>query len=496
MIDLKNLEVWFVAGGQNLYGEKALREIKRNASAIASHINGNQEIPVPVDFKGVLTTAGDITELCKKASEKDQCIGLICWMHTFSPAKMWINGLKRLTKPILHLHTQRNMDIPWESIDMDYMNLHQSAHGGREFGFICQRLEVSRKVVVGHWSDEKVQQKIGVWIRAASGWSETQSMRIARFGDNMRDVAVTEGDKVEAQIKFGFEVNGYGMGDLAARVEETTEEEIDRLVQQYSTLYNLAPELQPKGDRHQELKDAAAIEVGLRDFLNVGGFNAFTDTFEDLHGLKQLPGIAVQRLMNDGYGFGAEGDWKTAALVRAMKVMAAGLDGGNSFMEDYTYHLGSFNELVMGSHMLEICPSLSKGKPSCEIHPLSIGGKNDPVRLIFGSKPGRALNVSLIDLGSRFRLLVNKVESVEVEQQLPKLPLPRTFWKPMPDLKTAATAWILSGGSHHTCFSLSLEVSHIEDFATMAGVELIVIDEATDIRQLKKELQWNGEVFN
>ena len=496
MIDLKKLELWFVVGSQELYGDEALRKIEQNAAKVTSALDNASAIPVRICFKGILTTSGEITKLCKEASSDDRVVGLICWMHTFSPAKMWINGLKRITKPILHLHTQFNQEIPWESIDMDYINLHQSAHGGREFGFIGSRLDIRRKVVVGHWSEDEVQYKIGVWTRAACGWSEMQSMRIARFGDNMRDVAVTEGDKVEAQIRFGFEVNGYGMGDLVACVKSATEKEIDSLIQQYLTLYDIVSELRPEGERYQELRDAASIEVGLRNFLNEGKFSAFTDTFENLKGLKQLPGIAVQRLMNEGYGFGAEGDWKAAALVRVIKVMSAGLDGGTSFMEDYTYHFGPKSELVMGSHMLEICPSLSKGKPSCEIHPLSIGGKSDPVRLVFDSKAGHALNISLIDLGSRFRLLVNKVESVEIEQKLPKLPVARVFWKPLPDLKNAASAWILSGGSHHTCYSLSLDISHIEDFAEMAGVELIVIDEETNVRQLKKELLWNERVFD
>ena len=496
MTELKKLEVWFVAGSQKLYGNDALNEIEKNANEVASSINASMQIPVNICFKGVLTTTEEITKICQAANENEQCIGLICWMHTFSPGKMWINGLKILIKPLLHLHTQFNQDIPWESIDMDYMNIHQSAHGGREFGFVCSRLNIHRKVVVGHWSDQEVQKKIGVWTRAACCFKEMQSLRIARFGDNMRDVAVTEVDKVDAQIRFGFEVHGYGLGDLVEYVDQATEEDINNLIEEYLNLYDIASELRPKGSRHKELKEAAAIEVGLRTFLNKGNFSAFTDTFENLKGLKQLPGIAVQRLMNEGYGFGAEGDWKAAALVRIIKVMSAGIDGGTSFMEDYTYHFAQERELVMGSHMLEICPSLSNGKPSCEIHPLSIGGKSDPVRLVFDSKPGFGLNISLIDIGERFRLLVNKVEAVEIEKTLPKLPVARVLWKPLPSLKEAASSWIISGGSHHTCFTRSLDISHVEDLADIANLELIVIDESTNLRQLKNELEWNKQIFH
>jgi L-arabinose isomerase len=412
-------------------------------------------------------------------------------MHTFSPSKMWIGGLKILHKPLLHLHTQFNRDIPWKNIDMDFMNLNQSAHGDREFGFIMTRMRLNRKVVVGHWKDPDVHDRLNSWLRAASGWHDWQGARYCRFGDNMREVAVTEGDKVEAQIKLGYSVNGYGVGDLAAMINEGSDDEVSGLVEEYLDRYTVAPGLHKGGEQHQSLREAARIEAGLRRFLDQGNFKGFTNTFEDLHGLVQLPGIAVQRLMEEGYGFGAEGDWKTAALVRAMKVMGAGLKGGNSFMEDYTYHFDGANAMVLGAHMLEICPSIASGKPSCEIHPLGIGGKADPVRLVFNSKGGPALNASVIDLGNRFRLLVNEVEAIEPEHDLPKLPVARVLWKPYPDMPTGCAAWILAGGAHHTCYSQNLTSEHLEDFAEMAGIEFVKIDRQTSLYHLKNELRWN-----
>jgi L-arabinose isomerase len=389
------------------------------------------------------------------------------------------------------LHTQFNRDIPWKNIDMDFMNLNQSAHGDREFGFIMTRMRLNRKVVVGHWKDPDVHDRLNSWLRAASGWHDWQGARYCRFGDNMREVAVTEGDKVEAQIKLGYSVNGYGVGDLAAMINEGSDDEVSGLVEEYLDRYTVAPGLHKGGEQHQSLREAARIEAGLRRFLDQGNFKGFTDTFEDLHGLVQLPGIAVQRLMEEGYGFGAEGDWKTAALVRAMKVMGAGLKGGNSFMEDYTYHFDGANAMVLGAHMLEICPSIASGKPSCEIHPLGIGGKADPVRLVFNSKGGPALNASVIDLGNRFRLLVNEVEAIEPEHDLPKLPVARVLWKPYPDMPTGCAAWILAGGAHHTCYSQNLTSEHLEDFAEMAGIEFVKIDRQTSLYHLKNELRWN-----
>ncbi|MCB0586925.1 MAG: L-arabinose isomerase, partial [Phaeodactylibacter sp.] len=462
MIELQQFEAWFITGSQQLYGEETLNQVGEHSKKIAAALNRSKTIPVKVKFKTVLTTPDAIYRLCLEANTSDNCIGLIGWMHTFSPAKMWINGLRALHKPMLHLHTQFNRDIPWPSIDMDFMNLNQSAHGGREFGFINSRMGLNRKVVVGHWRDEAVVERIGIWTRAAAAWKDMQGMKIARFGDNMREVAVTEGNKVSAQIQFGFSVNGYGMGDLAEMVNAVSDKAISQLVEAYEEEYELAGPLRKGGKKHTSLKAAARIELGMRTFLEEGGFTAFTDTFENLHGLEQLPGIAVQRLMADGYGFGAEGDWKTAALVRCMKVMGAGLNGGNSFMEDYTYHFNPGNNQVLGAHMLEICPSIASGKPSCEIHPLGIGGKASPVRLVFNSGSGPALNASLIDMGNRFRLLANTVEAVEPEKPLPKLPVARVLWKPKPSLQTGAAAWIYAGGAHHTCYSQSLTPEFLE----------------------------------
>lgn len=491
MINLKQYEVWFITGSQHLYGEETLKQVAEHSRKIADALDRSEAIPVKVAFREVLTTPDAIYRLCQEANGSDTCIGLISWMHTFSPAKMWIRGLKVLHKPMLHLHTQYNRDIPWPSIDMDFMNLNQSAHGGREFGFINSRMGLNRKVVVGHWQDEAVVERVATWTRVAAAWKDMQGMKVARFGDNMREVAVTEGDKVSAQIQFGFSVNGYGMGDLAAKVNAASEEAVDQLVQEYEEEYELAVPLRKSGNKRDSLREAARIEIGLRAFLQEGGFTAFTDTFENLHGLEQLPGIAVQRLMADGYGFGAEGDWKTAGLVRCMKVMSAGLPGGNSFMEDYTYHFHPGNDQVLGAHMLEICPSIASGKPSCEIHPLGIGGKADPVRLVFNSAPGPALNASLIDMGNRFRLLVNTVEAVEPEQPLPNLPVARVLWKPKPDLQTAAAAWIYAGGAHHTCYSQTLTPEFLEDLSEMANIEYVMIDENTQLHRFRQELRWN-----
>jgi len=496
MIDLDRLEVWFVTGSQHLYGDEALREVADHAREVARGLDEAAGIPVEVVCKPVVTTADAVREVCEEASSAGNCVGVIAWMHTFSPAKMWIGGLSVLRKPLAHLHTQFHRDIPWSSIDMDFMNLHQSAHGGREFGHICTRLGKTRKVVVGHWQDPEVLARLGVWARAACALNDAQSARIARFGDNMREVAVTEGDKVAAQMQFGYSVNGYGMGDLAAFVDGASTLDIDALLAEYEEDYEVARELAAGGNQRDSLREAARIEIGLRHFLQEGGFVAFTDTFENLHGLRQLPGVAVQRLMADGYGFGAEGDWKTAALVRAMKVMSQGLDGGTSFMEDYTYHFDPDSSKVLGAHMLEICPSIAgTAKPSLEIHPLSIGGKEDPVRLVFDTGPGPAVNVAMLDLGHRFRMLVNEVDVVRPDEPLPRLPVARALWEPKPELKTAAAAWILAGGPHHTSFSKALTSEHLEDFAEMLGVELLVIDASTSLSAFKKELRWNEAYF-
>ena len=496
MIDLRQRSVWFVTGSQHLYGNEAIEQVADHARQIVHALSQSAHIPVSLVFKPVVTTPEAIYELCLEANNDKTCVGLVMWMHTFSPAKMWIAGLTNLKKPFLHLHTQFNQDIPWATIDMDFMNLNQSAHGDREFGFIGSRLRLDRKVVVGHWQDEDVQKRIGTWSRAACAWADWQGAKIARFGDNMRQVAVTEGDKVEAQRQFGYSVNGYGVGDLVKRVNAVAEADIDRLIAEYEDSYTVADSLRANGSQRQSLRDAAQIELGLRCFLQEGEFKAFTDTFEDLHGLKQLPGIAAQRLMTDGYGFGGEGDWKTAALVRAMKVMAVGLKGGTSFMEDYTYHLNPNGQTVLGAHMLEICETIAESKPSLEIHPLGIGGKADPVRLVFNTPAGPALNASVIDMGDRFRMIVNEVEVVPPDAPLPKLPVARAVWKPLPDLKTAAAAWILAGGAHHTGFSQALTVEHLEDFAEMAGIEFLLINTDTTIREFKKELHWNDLFYH
>ncbi|OLY93272.1 L-arabinose isomerase [Cnuella takakiae] len=495
MINLKEFEVWFVTGSQHLYGEETLKQVAAHSQEIAASLNEASAVPVRVVFKPVVTTPEEIYRVCAEANAATACIGVITWMHTFSPAKMWIRGLQSLQKPIAHLHTQFNRDIPWGEIDMDFMNLNQSAHGDREFGFIMSRMRINRKVVVGHWQDEEVLQQLGAWTRAAAGWADWQGARFVRFGDNMRFVAVTDGDKVEAEMKFGYMVNTHGIGDLVAVINAIGESEVDALVAEYATSYELAPELQQGAEKHAALRDAARIELGLRKFLKDGNYKGFTDTFEDLHGMIQLPGIATQRLMADGYGFGGEGDWKTSALVRAMKVMGAGLPGGNSFMEDYTYHFEPNNSMVLGSHMLEICPSIANAKPKCEIHELGIGGKADPVRLVFNVDGGAALNASIIDMGNRFRLLVNTVEAVAPQHDLPKLPVARVLWKPLPDMKTGCAAWIYAGGAHHTCYSQNLTTEHLADFAEIAGIECVLIDEHTRLHSFKQELRWS-EVYH
>lgn len=496
MIDLKHYEVWFVTGSQHLYGPKTLEQVATHSREIAAALGASSSIPVQIVFKPVLTTAEAIRELCLEANSTRNCVGLITWMHTFSPAKMWIAGLDLLKKPFLHLHTQYFREIPWAEIDMNYMNLHQSAHGDREFGFIGSRLRLNRKVVVGHWQDEEVQASIGVWARAACAWADSQTGKVARFGDNMRDVAVTEGDKVEAQRRLGYAVHGFGVGDLAAVVNQVTDAEIDRLVQIYLDEYDVLPALKPGGERNTSLREGARIEIGLRHFLEDGSFTAFTTTFEDLYGLAQLPGLACQRLMRDGYGFGAEGDWKTSALVRSMKVMNAGLKGGVSFMEDYTYHFSAAGDKVLGAHMLEVCESIAAAKPRLDILPLSIGGKADPVRLIFDSQTGPAIGASIMDMGQRFRLVVNKVDVVPTEAPLPNLPVARALWLPRPDLKTAAAAWIYAGGAHHTSFSYSVTTEHLQDFADMAGIEFLVIDENTHLQEFRDKLRWNDLYYH
>ena len=492
---LNSYEVWFLTGSQHLYGPEAIEQVGAHSREISAALNDAAAIPLQVVFKPVLTTAEEIHGICSAADNDENCAGVMAWMHTFSPAKNWIAGLSALRKPLLHFHTQYNRDIPWAEIDMDFMNLNQAAHGDREFGFMMSRLRLRRKVVVGHWRDESAQSQIGAWARAAAAWAETQGLKVARFGDNMRNVAVTEGDKVAAQAQFGYQVNGYGVGDLVELVNQVGDAEIDALAAEYEATYRMSADLRAGGDRHDSVREAARIELGLAQFLREGDFAAFTTTFEDLHGLAQLPGLAVQRLMAAGYGFGAEGDWKTAALLRSLKVMAEGLEGGTSFMEDYTYHFQPDNMAVLGAHMLEVCPSIAAGQPSLQAHPLGIGGKDDPARLVFDTAAGAALNASLVDLGDRFRMIANTVDVIEPEAPLPKLPVARALWRPRPNLSVGAGAWIYAGGAHHTVFSQALRPEHLYDFSEMAGVEYVQIDETTELRAFKNELRWNDAAY-
>ncbi len=496
MKTLDRFEVWLVTGSQHLYGEDVLLQVAEQSRQVAAGLDAAPAIPVRVVHKPAVTSAEAIRALLLEANAAEQCVGLIAWMHTFSPAKMWIAGLRALQRPLLHLHTQFNRELPWSEIDMDFMNLNQSAHGDREFGHLATRMRIRRKTVAGHWTDPSVLERIGAWSRAACGWHEAQSLRVARFGDNMRQVAGTDGDKVDAQIRLGLSVNGYGVAELESAVGNVDDASVDQLVAEYEDAYELAPTLRAGGEQRKSLREAARIEAGLRAFLDAGGFKAFTTTFEDLGGLSQLPGIAVQRLMADGYGFGAEGDWKTAALVRISKVMSAGLAGGTSFMEDYTYHFGPGDPQVLGAHMLEVCPSISGDRPSCEIHPLSIGARQDPVRLVFTATPGPAVVVALLDLGDRFRLVANEVEVVPPEEELPRLPVARAIWRPKPSFATAAEAWLEAGGLHHTTFTQALTVEAISDLAEIAGVELVVIDEHATVTRVKQELRWNHAYYH
>jgi L-arabinose isomerase len=492
---LGHLEVWLATGSQEMYGPATLRQVEAHAREVAAGLDAQPDVPVHVVYRDIATSTGSIRRAALDANAADTCIGVIAWMHTFSPAKMWIAGLSALQKPLLHLHTQFNRDLPWAEIDMDFMNLNQSAHGDREFGFVETRMRLRRKTVVGHWRDPEVAARVGVWARAAAGWHEAHSLKVARFGDNMREVAVTEGDKLEAQIRLGVAVNGYGVDLLADAVAAVSDAEVDRLVTEYEEAYELAPDLRTGRARRESLRDAARIESGLRGFLDTGGFRAFTDTFEDLGRLAQLPGIAAQRLMADGYGFAAEGDWKTAALVRIAKVMSTGLDGGTSFMEDYTYDLSPSGSKVLGAHMLEVCPSIAAKRPSCEIHPLSIGGRADPVRLVFTAAPGPAVVAGMLDLGDRFRLVLNEVELVEPDEDLPRLPVARALWKPKPDFSTAVEAWLRAGGPHHSVLCRAIGSEAFADLAEIAGIELLVINDTTRIRDVVNELRWNQAYY-
>ncbi len=492
---LRDLQIWFITGSQQLYGEETLRQVAGQSRAISGALDDAPRIPVRVVWQPVVTRPEDIRRVMLAASDDDTVIGVIAWMHTFSPAKMWIGGLQALSKPLLHLHTQANVRLPWADIDFDFMNLNQAAHGDREFGYIQTRLATRRKTVVGHVSDPRVVAEVATWTRAAAGWAATRALKLARFGDNMRYVAVTEGDKTEAESVFGVQVNTWGVNDLVKAVDGAADAEIDVLVREYEDSYDVAPELRQGGDRHQSLRDGAAIELGLRSFLDDGGFGAFTTNFEDLGGLKQLPGLAVQRLMADGYGFGAEGDWKTAILVKAATVMGAGLPGGASLMEDYTYDLTPGNEKILGAHMLEVCPSLTTTTPRLEVHPLAIGNRQDPVRLVFTADPGPGIVVALTDMRDRFRLTANAVELVSPDEPLPRLPVGRAVWRPAPDFATSAACWLAAGAAHHTCMSTAVGAEAFTDYARMAGVELLLIDKDTTTRAFENEIRWNAAYF-
>ncbi|MET7963244.1 L-arabinose isomerase [Micromonospora zamorensis] len=487
-------EIWFLTGSQGMYGEETLRQVAEQSRQIAAALDDSPQIPARVVWKPVLTNSSEILQVCRDAAAQG-AIGVIAWMHTFSPAKMWIAGLDALQTPLLHLHTQANVLLPWNDIDMDFMNLNQAAHGDREFGYIQTRLGVARKTVAGHVSDPRVSARVGAWARAALGWSAMRSLRLARFGDNMRDVAVTEGDKVEAELRFGVSVNTYGVNDLVEVVGQVTDAQVDDLVKEYEDTYRVVADLLSGGERHDSLRYAARLELGMRAFLDEGGFRAFTTNFEDLGGLRQLPGIAVQRLMADGYGFGGEGDWKTSVLVRTLKAMSVGVDGGTSFMEDYTYDLTPGEELVLGAHMLEVCPTIASGVPNVEIHPLSIGGREDPVRLVFDAAPGPAVVLGLADMGERFRLVANEIDVVTPPQPLRRLPVARAVWRPRPDLPVSAESWITAGAPHHTVLSQAVGVEELHDLAEMSRTELVVIDADTQPRRFADEIRWNQAYY-
>lgn len=489
-------EVWFVIGSQHLYGEETLKQVVAQGEKVVAALNHSGTLPCKLVVKPLVTTPHEVTALTREANYRTQCAGLVVWLHTFSPAKMWINGLVDLRKPLLQLHTQFNAALPWGEIDMDFMNLNQTAHGGREFGFIGARMQLEHQVITGHWQQPATQRRLAQWMRTAVVKQDTQSLKVVRFGDNMREVAVTEGDKVAAQIRFGYSVNTWGIGDLVAVVNQVSQGDINALVDEYETLYQLTPVAQRHGEKRQNVIDAARIELGIKQFLEDREAHAFTTTFENLHGLAQLPGLAVQRLMQQGYGFAGEGDWKTAALVRMLKVMATGLAGGTSFMEDYTYHFEEGNDLVLGSHMLEVCPSIATAqKPILEVQPLGIGGKADPARLIFSTATGPAINVSLIDIGDRFRLLVNQVDAIETPHALPKLPVANALWRAQPDLATASEAWMIAGGAHHTVFSQALTIADTRLLADLYGLELAVIDQHSTIASFRDQLRWNEAYF-
>ncbi len=490
MKELKGYEFWFITGSQHLYGEEALQKVAENSRTMVEKLNASGNLPCRLVFKEVATTSDVIEKIMLDANYDVKCAGVVTWMHTFSPSKMWIRGLGRLQKPYLHFHTQFNSEIPNEAIDMDFMNLNQAAHGDREHGFIGARMRLARRVVVGHWSNQAVQKKIGAWMRTAVGVIASRTLKVARFGDNMRNVAVTEGDKVEAEIKFGWSVNTYPVGDLVSYIDNVTEAAVDVLVKQYEQEYTLHT------DNMASVRYQARLELGIEKFLVEGGFDAFVNTFEDLHGMKQLPGLATQHLTAKGYGFGPEGDWKVAAMTSVMKTIAQGDDKGTGLMEDYTYHFAEKGDsYILGAHMLEVCPSLAAGKPKIEVHELGIGGKDAPARLVFEGKAGRGVTASLIDMGGRMRLIVNDVECVKPILDMPNLPVARVMWKPLPCLEKSAEAWILAGGAHHSVLSYSVTAEQLRDWASMMDIEFVHIDENLDLDRFKQELLFSDIVW-
>nr|WP_073402047.1 L-arabinose isomerase [Bacteroides luti] len=494
MMAFQDFEVWFVTGAQLLYGGDAVIAVDAHSNEIVKGLNESGNLPVKVVYKGTVNSAAEVTATMRAANNESKCIGIITWMHTFSPAKMWIHGLQELKKPLLHFHTQFNKEIPWDTMDMDFMNLNQSAHGDREFGHIVSRMRKNRKVVVGHWQDEKAQGKIAVWMRVAAAWADAQDMLIIRFGDNMNNVAVTDGDKVEAELRLGYHVDYYPIGDLVAVQDTVTDAEIAELVKVYESEYELAANVKEGGKDRNQVIEAAREELALRKFLTAKGAKGFTTNFDALHGMNQLPGLASQRLMAEGYGFGAEGDWKTAALYRTMWFMGQGLEGGASFLEDYTLNFDGDKSSILQAHMLEVCPLIAENKPKLEVHPLGIGGKADPARLVFTTHEGTGVAATIVDMGNRFRMIVNQVDVIK-SKELPKLPVASALWIPQPNFEVGAGAWILAGGTHHTSFSFALTQEYLEDYAEMAGIEMIVIDKDTTISNFKKELRTNDVYY-
>jgi len=493
----KAYKFWFCTGSQDLYGDECLANVAKHSQIIVNELNKSGIVPFEVIWKPTLITNELIRKTFNEANMDDECAGVITWMHTFSPAKSWILGLQEFRKPLCHLHTQFNEEIPYDTIDMDFMNENQSAHGDREYGHIVSRMGIERKVVVGYWNDKMVQVDIAGWMRTAIGLMESSHIRVVRIADNMRNVAVTDGDKVEAQIKFGWEVDAYPVDEIVKYVHDVSAGDISALTDEYYSKYEILSEGRDAAEFRKHVEIQAGIEIGFEKFLEEKNYQAIVTHFGDLGGLKQLPGLAIQRLMEKGYGFGGEGDWKTAAMVRLMKIMAAGVVNakGTSFMEDYTYNFVPGKEGILQAHMLEVCPSVAEGKVGIKVNPLSMGNREDPARLVFTSKTGPAIATSLIDLGNRFRLIINAVDCKKVEKPMPKLPVATAFWTPQPNLKVGAEAWILAGGAHHTAFSYDLTVEQMAEWAAAKGIESVIIDKETNIRALKNELKWNEAVY-